>query len=131
MAKATKTFVRFDSNGNIVPGSMINATKKPANGSWLEITDNKQCCNPYTAITSGAITFGLTNMKVTISGGYSYVFTFTDDPADADAAVDILNSELFWLGTFVKTTSTTITLKMKQTIYNTFASTPSLTIASA
>lgn len=130
MVKATKTFVRFDSNGNMIPGTMINAIKKPIDGQWKEITENKLCCNPYTEVTctptfSAHCSFYL----VCSSNGLNLRYYSNTSVSTVEDILAIANTSLSWLGDWV-TDGTTITLKMKQSIADdTCSGTFTLTIA--
>lgn len=130
MSKATKTFVRFDSNGNVIPGTMINATKMPVNGYWMEITDNKQCCNPYTEI-SAEVTTSITGVVATLTKSAGQVITLTTvtDTTTVAETVDLLNTQFSWIGHFYISATGVITLQMKQAIYDTFGGTVTMTIA--
>lgn len=116
--KANKTWARFDSNGKLIPGSTINAPKKPVNGSWKEITDNTLCCSPYTELTATPEDVTTTTPGVGINfstpNGQIYA-TFTCTlTTDISDFVDKLNDNLSWMGRFsVAGNGTDVVLKLK------------------
>ena len=123
MAKAKKTFVRFDSNGNMIPGTMINAVKMPTDGYWIEIKDNKKCCNPYTELTYDLETttpnwiYASVRIYCTEDTNHRIAHENVDNTTLATIAelTDYYNSACGWMGDFVYS-GTVITLKLKQEI---------------
>jgi hypothetical protein len=121
MTKAKKTFVRFDSNGNMIPGTMINAIKMPTDGYWIEIKDNKKCCNPYTVVTCtpNPLPYGALFYRLYCSSTGLNLYYYTGGSAETvNDIVDIANDQLSWLGLWT-TNGTTVSLQMKQTLIDT------------
>ena len=47
-----KAYARYDGTGRIVVGSLIWRKKMPKNGTWVEITQAYECCNPTTTTST-------------------------------------------------------------------------------
>lgn len=54
--KRLKAFVRLDSNGFVVPGSLVLRINKPAHGRWFEVEPDQCCTTTSTTSTSTSTT---------------------------------------------------------------------------
>lgn len=53
--KRLKAFVRLDSNGFVVPGSLVMRLKAPVHGRWFEVEPD-QCCTTTSSTTTTTTT---------------------------------------------------------------------------
>lgn len=49
--KNLKAFVRYDGNGQVVPGSLVMRKSMPKVGHWVQIESNN-CCSSLTTTTT-------------------------------------------------------------------------------
>lgn len=97
-----KAFVRYDSKGNIVSGSLILRDNKPTVGNWKEI-DATICCNPAVTVsellpesTSG---YCIDNATFYCDGtSFMSIFIAGLSDVSANTVVAQLNSQYGFLG---------------------------------
>lgn len=61
--KRLRAFVRLDSNGFVVPGSLVLRINKPVHGRWFEVEPD-QCCTTTTTTTAAPTTTTTTTTTV-------------------------------------------------------------------
>jgi hypothetical protein len=80
-----KAFVRLDSYGNAVPGSLILRAKKPRIGRFLEIPKS-QCCTPITVASIAAVA-NPTSIAVGATSTLTVTATLSDE-STSDVTAD-------------------------------------------